>query len=168
MDKSPDPRPRPAGDAPISEIRDYYFNYRNPDDWNNCFHTNVTATFTLTMAFLELLDAGNKRRDPALPTSQVITIGSVAAVLKFNDTFIYSASKAAVHHLMKNLGCYLVPHDIRTNIIAPGCEDLPSEFIWQWTWTDVIPRVSERHDDRSETGISQWHAAHAGASPAHG
>lgn len=84
--------------------------------------TNVAAVFTTTMGFLELLDAGNKRREKSLPTSQVIAIGSCGGVIKFTDSFIYNASKAAVHHLMENLGCFLVPHNIRTNVIAPGCE----------------------------------------------
>lgn len=74
------------------------------------------------MAFLELLEAGNKRRTKDKPTSQVIAIGSVGGLTRFTDSFIYNASKAAVHHLMKNLGAVLVPHDIRTNVIAPGCE----------------------------------------------
>ena len=85
----------------------------------------------MTMAFLELLDLGNKRRDPSAPTSQVIAVGSVGGLAKFTDSFIYNASKAGVHQLMKNLGNFLVPHDIRTNIIAPGtklmCISRPSK-----------------------------------------
>lgn len=81
------------------------------------------------MAFLELLDAGNKRRDQAAPTSQVITIGSVGGLSRFTDSFIYNASKAGVTHLMKNLGTFLVPKDIRTNVIAPGCTFAVS-FSW--------------------------------------
>jgi NAD(P)-dependent dehydrogenase (short-subunit alcohol dehydrogenase family) len=74
------------------------------------------------MAFLELLDAGNKRREKSKPTSQIITIGSVGGLTRFTPSYIYNASKAAVHHLMKNLGAAFVPFDVRTNVIAPGCE----------------------------------------------
>lgn len=119
-DGSPDARPKPTGESSIQEIRDYYFNYRPQEVWQSCLETNIVSVFTTTMAFLELLDLGNKRRDASAPTSQVIAIGSVGGLVKFTDSFIYNASKAGVHHLMKNLGNFLVPHDIRTNIIAPG------------------------------------------------
>lgn len=108
-------------DCRHQEIRDYYFNYRPTSVWSQCLETNINAVFSTTMAFLELLDAGNKRRDKQAPTSQVIAIGSVGGLNRFTDSFIYNASKAGVMHMMKNLGGFLVPHDIRTNVIAPGC-----------------------------------------------
>ena len=79
------------------------------------------------MAFLELLVEGNKRRESdagkkGKPSSQIIAIGSVGGLTRFTDSFIYNASKAAVHHLMKNLGAHFVPFDVRCNVIAPGCE----------------------------------------------
>jgi len=81
------------------------------------------------MAFLELLVEGNKRRESVdgskgkgKPSSQIIAIGSVGGLTRFTDSFIYNASKAAVHHLMKNLGAHFVPFDVRCNVIAPGCE----------------------------------------------
>lgn len=127
-DSSLNARPIPTpGDASISEIRDYYFNYRSSETWESVLNINVAAVFTTTMAFLELLEAGNKRRQGKnLPTSQVIAIGSVGGFVKFTHSFIYNASKAAVHHLMKNLGNLLVEYDIRTNVIAPGW--FPSEM----------------------------------------
>lgn len=106
------------------EIRDYYFNHRPSSVWSQCIETNIAAVFSTTMAFLELLDAGNQRRDEQAPTSQVIAIGSVGGLSRFTDSFIYNASKAGVIHLMKNLGSFLVPHNIRTNVIAPGCMSL--------------------------------------------
>ena len=75
------------------------------------------------MAFLELLVEGNKRREGSgKPSSQIVAIGSVGGLTRFTDSFIYNASKAAVHHLMKNLGAHFVPFDVRCNVIAPGCE----------------------------------------------
>ena len=77
------------------------------------------------MAFLELLVEGNKRREGSgKPSSQIVAIGSVGGLTRFTDSFIYNASKAAVHHLMKNLGAHFVPFDVRCNVIAPGCEFL--------------------------------------------
>ena len=46
----------------------------------------------------------------------------MGGLTRFTDSFIYNSSKAAVHHLMKNLGAHFVPFDVRCNVIAPGCE----------------------------------------------
>jgi NAD(P)-dependent dehydrogenase (short-subunit alcohol dehydrogenase family) len=73
------------------------------------------------VAFLKLLDLGNKNGN-VKQKSQVIAISSIGA---FNRVplagFAYSASKAAVIHLMKQFATALVPWDIRSNVIAPGC-----------------------------------------------
>lgn len=122
FDSSPNARAMPTAQSSVSEVRDYFFNYRPAQLWTETLETNVGAVFTTSMAFLELLDAGNKRREKDAPTSQIISIGSVGGLTRFTNSFIYNASKAAVHHMMKNLGAFFVPFDIRTNIIAPGCE----------------------------------------------
>ena len=126
FDSSPNARPLPNAQSSVSEVRDYFFNYRPLKVWNDTLETNVTAVFTTSMAFLELLDAGNKRRAKDAPTSQIISIGSVGGLNRFTPSFIYNASKAAVHHLMKNLGAFFVPFDIRTNCIAPGKDERSS------------------------------------------
>ncbi|KAK3657564.1 hypothetical protein LTR56_002339 [Elasticomyces elasticus] len=135
FDSSPNARPMPNAQSSVAEVRDYYFNYRPAQVWNDTLETNVGAVFTTCMAFLELLDAGNKRRDKAAPTSQIIAIGSVGGLNRFTNSFIYNASKAAVHHLMKNLGTFFVPFDIRTNIIAPG-----------WFPSDMTTAVSKQYE----------------------
>lgn len=122
IDQSPNARPLPGPESSVSEFRDYYFNYRPMDVWMQTLETNVAAVFTTSVAFLELLDAGNKRREKGKPTSQIISLGSIGGLTRFTPSFMYNASKAAVHHLMKNLGAHFVPFDIRTNIIAPGCK----------------------------------------------
>jgi len=125
-DASPNAPKQPTPESSISEIRDYFFNYRPTSVWNQTLETNITAVFTNTMAFLELLDEGNKRRAKDKPTSQVIAVGSVGGLSRATPSFIYNASKAGVTHLMKNLGAFLIPHKIRTNVIAPGW--FPSEM----------------------------------------
>ncbi|KAK4556056.1 hypothetical protein LTR86_006752 [Recurvomyces mirabilis] len=143
FDSSPDARPIPTPQSTVSEVRDYFFNYRPQQIWTDTLETNVGAVFTTSMAFLELLDAGNKRRDKSAPTSQIITIGSVGGLNRFTNSFIYNASKAAVHHLMKNLGTFFVPFDIRTNVIAPGWfpSDMTTAVQKQWEGTNgVMPR----------------------------
>lgn len=125
FDGSPGARPKPTPESSAAEVRDYYFHHRGADVWADALRTNVAAVFTVSMAFLELLEAGNRRRAPGRPTSQIVAVGSVGGLTRFTDSFIYNASKAAVHHLMKNLGAAFVPFDIRTNVIAPGCEAQP-------------------------------------------
>lgn len=92
-EKGENPRPKPKQDSSISEIRDYYFNYRDPTIWRDTLETNVAATFTTSMAFLELLDEGNKRREKGRPTSQIIAVGSAGGLLRFTDPFICESSE---------------------------------------------------------------------------
>lgn len=89
FDSSANARPKPTFDSPISEIRDYYFNYRPQELWRECLETNTAAVFTTSMAFLELLDAGNRRRAEGMPTSQIVAVGSVGGLTRFTDSFIY-------------------------------------------------------------------------------
>lgn len=121
-ESGPNPRPVPDAESTVTELRDYYFNYRPASVWRDVLDTNLASVFTASMAFLELLDAGNKKRAKHLPTSQIITVGSVGGMSRYTTGFVYNASKAGVHHLMKNLGATLVPFDIRTNVVAPGCK----------------------------------------------
>lgn len=123
FDSSPNARSKPTPESSAAEVRDYYFNYRPAQLWADTLETNVAAVFTTSMAFLELLVEGNKRRaGSGKPSSQIVSIGSVGGLTRFTDSFIYNASKAAVHHLMKNLGAHFVPFDVRCNVIAPGCK----------------------------------------------
>ncbi|KAI7086648.1 hypothetical protein KC356_g4849 [Hortaea werneckii] len=143
FDSSPNARPMPTAQSSVSEVRDYFFNYRPQQVWTDTLETNVGAIFTTSMAFLELLDAGNKRRTKGAPTSQIVTIGSVGGLNRFTTSFIYNASKAGAHHLMKNLGSFFVPFDIRCNVIAPGWfpTDMTTAVSKQWESTGgVMPR----------------------------
>ena len=81
---------------------------------------NVTALFFLTRDLTPLLTAAATADDPA----RVINIGSmdgikIPSVLQ-TGTFPYSASKAAVHHLTKDLALELAPRHVTVNAIAPG------------------------------------------------
>ncbi|KAI7115149.1 hypothetical protein KC337_g17248, partial [Hortaea werneckii] len=58
FDSSPNARPMPTAQSSVSEVRDYFFNYRPQQVWTDTLETNVGAIFTTSMAFLELLDAG--------------------------------------------------------------------------------------------------------------
>ncbi|KAK6436740.1 hypothetical protein LTR95_007064 [Oleoguttula sp. CCFEE 5521] len=169
-DSSPDARPIPNAESTASEVRDYYFNYRPASLWTETLETNVAAVFTTSMAFLELLDEGNRRREKGKASSQIISVGSVGGLTRFTSSFIYNASKAAVHHLMKNLGSAFVPFGIRTNVIAPGWfpSDMTAPVSKAWEHTDgVMPKtlVPEQRMGAEEemAGTVLWMASKAGA-----
>ncbi|PFH59644.1 hypothetical protein XA68_12080 [Ophiocordyceps unilateralis] len=97
------------------------------EEFSQTFHVNVTGAFYTAVAFLHLLDEGNKRA--VVPQkSQVIMTSSVAGYARMAPLsgFAYSSSKAAVTHLSKQLASSLTHFKIRVNTIAPGI--YPSEM----------------------------------------
>ena len=92
------------------------------DEWDKTFQLNVSAVWFTIVAFLGLLDEGNKKGN-VVQKSQVIATSSIGG---FNRTvpggYAYGQSKAATTHLIKQLATNLVPFGIRSNAIAPGCK----------------------------------------------
>ena len=85
--------------------------------WDKVLALNVKAVFHLTRALLPLLEQGARPGDPA----RVINIGSIDGLMvPVLDTYAYSASKAAVHHLTRALAQRLAARRITVNAIAPG------------------------------------------------
>ncbi len=73
------------------------------DSFTNVFNVNATAVFYTAVAFLDLLDAGNKKQNVA-QESQILVTSSVAGFSRYlASSFSYSTSKAAVNHLVKML-----------------------------------------------------------------
>jgi len=50
----------------------------------------------------------------------IINLGSMSGVVPLSRVFTYSASKAAVHNLSKNLAREWAPHRVRVNTLVPG------------------------------------------------
>jgi NAD(P)-dependent dehydrogenase (short-subunit alcohol dehydrogenase family) len=50
----------------------------------------------------------------------IINLGSESGVMPLSRIFTYSASKAAVHNLSKNLARDWAPHRVRVNTLVPG------------------------------------------------
>jgi NAD(P)-dependent dehydrogenase (short-subunit alcohol dehydrogenase family) len=77
---------------------------------------NVKGVFHLTKFLTPLLQAAGTTEEPA----RVINIGSIDGLaVPLLETYAYSASKAAVHHLTRHLAKRLAPA-ITVNAIAPG------------------------------------------------
>jgi NAD(P)-dependent dehydrogenase (short-subunit alcohol dehydrogenase family) len=116
------------------------------EDWANTFATNSTSVFFNTMAFLELLDAGNKKGNCPGRRSQVLVTSSIAGYLRNPPNIgAYPASKAATTHLVKTLAGTLAPYSIRVNAIAPGL--FPSDLA-----AGLIAQGGETGQDPTEEG----------------
>jgi NAD(P)-dependent dehydrogenase (short-subunit alcohol dehydrogenase family) len=81
---------------------------------------NVRGVFNLARLFMPLLAAAGTARDP----SRIIIVSSIAGThvphVGDHGTIMYSVSKAAAHHLSRNLAVELGPRNITTNTVAPG------------------------------------------------
>jgi NAD(P)-dependent dehydrogenase (short-subunit alcohol dehydrogenase family) len=95
--------------APLAEFPD--------SAWDKLLALNVKAIFHLTRALLPQLEKAASREDPA----RVINIGSIDGLhVPALETYAYSTSKAAVHHLTRVLAKKLAPRKITVNAVAPG------------------------------------------------
>ncbi|KAI0382713.1 short chain dehydrogenase [Hypomontagnella monticulosa] len=134
------PEKRWNPDLSISELRKLLFEDVSMEDFSQTLHVNVTGTYFSILAFLELLDAGNKQAvkggfgkptkegsDAPSIQSQVIITSSISAFSRFRFSApAYAASKAAVTHLTKHTSTNLSKYSIRVNALAPGL--FPSEL----------------------------------------
>ncbi|THH05381.1 hypothetical protein EW145_g4838 [Phellinidium pouzarii] len=92
----------PAPTDDIKTLQEKLWNAGTPEELSRTFDVNVTAVYYTIVAFLELLNAGNKRASSTgEQTSQIITIGSIAGFRRDHlvSSLSYSASKAAVMHM---------------------------------------------------------------------
>ena len=95
--------------APLAEYPDAAF--------EKVMNLNVKGVFHLTRFCLPLLEKAARPGDPA----RVINVGSIDGLhVPSLETYAYSASKAAVHHLTRVLARRLAPHRVTVNAVAPG------------------------------------------------
>lgn len=95
--------------APIEEYPD--------SAWDKVLDLNVKSTFHLTRALLPQLREAASADDPA----RVVNVGSIDGIqVPPLETYAYSSSKAAVHHLTRVLAKRLAGDHITVNAIAPG------------------------------------------------
>ena len=89
-----------------------------PDSaWDKVLALNLKAVFHLTRRLVPTLEKAASDEDPA----RVINIGSIDGLTPpMLDTFSYSASKAAVHHMTRVLAKKLAGKRIAVNAVAPG------------------------------------------------
>jgi NAD(P)-dependent dehydrogenase (short-subunit alcohol dehydrogenase family) len=85
--------------------------------WDKVMNVNLKAVFFLTRDLLPLLTAAGSAVDPA----RVVNVGSIDGLhVPALETYSYSTSKAALHHLTRVLARKLAPEHVNVNAIAPG------------------------------------------------
>lgn len=85
--------------------------------WDRVLNVNVKGVFQLTRRLTPELAAAASPADPA----RVINIGSIDGIgVPALETYAYSASKAAVHHMTAVLAKKLAKQQITVNAVAPG------------------------------------------------
>jgi NAD(P)-dependent dehydrogenase (short-subunit alcohol dehydrogenase family) len=85
--------------------------------WDKVMDVNLKAVFFLTRDLMPLLTAAGNAADPA----RVVNIGSIDGLhVPALETYSYSTSKAALHHLTRVLARKLAPEHVNVNAIAPG------------------------------------------------
>jgi len=91
-------------------------------DWSSkkVLDLNVRGVFNLARLFAPMLEKAGTRTDP----SRIIIVSSTAGVtvphVGDHGTIMYSVSKAAAHHLTRQLAVELGPRNITTNTVGPG------------------------------------------------
>jgi len=131
----------------VSEVRKALFDDHSMEEMTQTLNVNVTGAFFSMVAFLELLDAGNKHAveadgkgafgAPAQPgsnvpsvQSQIIVTSSIAGFSRMAaSTPSYGSSKAAITYLTKQASSSMAKYGIRANALAPGCEFVIPSFV---------------------------------------
>lgn len=83
------------------------------EEFQRIIDTNLSAVFRTMQVF------GNYFINEAIPAS-IINLGSMSGLVPLSRVFTYSATKAAVHNLSKNLAREWAEHSIRVNTLVPG------------------------------------------------
>lgn len=91
--------------VPYEEIAD--------DDWQRVLDTNLKATHLGCQTFAPVMAAQENG-------GSILNIGSVTAHLPLSRVFAYSASKAAVNNLTKNVAREYATRAVRVNSLNPG------------------------------------------------
>ncbi|KAI1428591.1 NAD(P)-binding protein [Xylaria sp. FL1777] len=116
-------------------------------DFDATYRLNCTATYYSILAFLELLEAGNKLRRPGVPRAQVVATSSMVAFQRDpRYGFAYLSSKSALISMMKSFATFGVAWGIRFNSIAAGL--FPTDLSAQ----ALVPFKIAKEKDLSEEG----------------
>ena len=83
------------------------------DEYDWIFKVNMKGVFLACQVFGKYLVERNDG-------GSIVNVGSMSGVIPLSRVFTYSATKAAVHNLSKNLAREWAPLNIRVNTLVPG------------------------------------------------
>jgi NAD(P)-dependent dehydrogenase (short-subunit alcohol dehydrogenase family) len=89
------------------------------EDWKQSLGTNIIGTAMVTKYAVEHL----KKHGGA-----IVNLGSISSFIAQPDFFAYSATKAALVQMTRNMAMDLGPHKIRVNAVCPGSIITPASF----------------------------------------
>ncbi len=105
------------------------------EDWRHSLGVNVIGTALVTKYAVEHM----KKRG-----GSIVILGSISSFLAQPDFFAYSATKAAMVQLARNMAMDLGPHKIRVNAVCPG---------------SIITAASYRHMEKVGMTLEEFDAA---------
>ena len=82
------------------------------ESWIEIFDTNLTGMLRACQSFYEPLKKTSK--------GKIINVASLSSFVAFHEVAAYSASKAGVLSLTRNLGCEWAKDGINVNALVPG------------------------------------------------
>lgn len=83
------------------------------DEYDRIFRINMKGVFLACQVFGKYLVDRNQG-------GSIINVGSMSGIIPLSRVFTYSATKAAVHNISKNLAREWAPLNIRVNTLVPG------------------------------------------------
>jgi len=110
------------------------------DEWQQQIDLNITAAMRVLRAFLPQLESAAERGKVA----DLINTSSIAGQYVYSYFAVYSATKAYVSHLTRQLRMELGPKNIRVSMLEPGITDteLQGHFTFQGA-TDWIANARQ-------------------------
>jgi NAD(P)-dependent dehydrogenase (short-subunit alcohol dehydrogenase family) len=107
-------------------------------DWHRSLAVNVVGTALVTRAAAPLIASSGG--------GAIVNLASISSFVAQPNFVTYSATKAAILQMTRNLALDLAPHGIRVNCVCPGT---------------ILTRASRDHMDRTGTNLEQFLAAEA-------
>jgi NAD(P)-dependent dehydrogenase (short-subunit alcohol dehydrogenase family) len=107
-------------------------------DWHRSLDVNVIGTALVTRAAVPLITRSGG--------GAIVNLASISSFVAQPHFVTYSATKAAILQMTKNLALDLAPHGIRVNCVCPGT---------------ILTRASRNHMARTGTTLEQFLAAEA-------
>lgn len=110
----------------------------SPEDWRQSLDVNVVGTAMVTQAAVQLMRRGGG--------GAIVNLASISSFVAQPLFVTYSATKAAILQMTRNLALDLAPDGIRVNCVCPGT---------------ILTRASRDHMDRVGMSLDEFLAAEA-------